>query len=128
MALGASLQNTIRKLIDKTNFISSTASLYSFSSSIKETNREGEETVHSWGTATSIRVIGSSNTLNESQKEKQGDDRTGKVTFLIRDSVSISPKDKVTYSGVDYYVDNIEPVARIGGTLVAQRVMCHRED
>jgi len=128
LTLATSVQNTIRKLIDRQNFISSSASLYSFASATKSYDEEGGVTVTDWGTPTSISVISSSDEKNIRKKDTQGEERIGQIVFLIRDDVTIAQKDRVDFNSISYFVDDIENVAEMDNLIIGKRIRCHRDD
>ena len=127
MALGTSVQSTIRNLIDKTSFISSSATLYSFSSATKALDDEGVYTVSNWGSGTSVRVIPEENKLFEQMEDSQGFERVGQITVLIKDNVTVAEQDRLTLNTINYRVGSVERVAELDNSIIVQRLVCDRE-
>jgi len=123
MTLGSSLQNTIRKIIDK---FGDDATWYDYSSATISTDDEGYETI-TWGTGTSIKTIASDHIKIQNVIQKQGEETTETVTFLIADNVSVDKKDKITLNSIDYEIESVGTIS-VQGYIVAQRISLNRID
>lgn len=121
MGQAASIRGTVRNLITT---LGSDASLYSFSSATKTQNEEGDYTVSSWGSATSIKVVSSNHYQLKRMMEMMGQetDNSDRV-FLIRDDVTIAAKDKIVVGTDTYEVTEIKKIDPIENTNIAYRIM-----
>ena len=126
MTTSTSIRTTVRNLIQS---LGSTASLYSYSNATKTTNEEGDVTVSDWGSATSIKVISSNHyslrRLLQSQGEENNDSER---VVLVKDSVTIAHRDKVTIGTDTYLVNEIKKIDPIENTLIALRVVLIKDE
>ncbi|MAH49933.1 hypothetical protein CMI37_29210 [Candidatus Pacearchaeota archaeon] len=124
MTLATSLRGAARNLI--TTF-GNTASLYTYSTATKTENDEGDVSVSSWGSATSIVVVDGDNLQEELVQATQGIESIGEDDKIIRDDVTIAVNDRLTVNSVEFRVISINPV-RTQDTLVVQIVKVTRMD
>ena len=121
MSIATGIRTTVRNYI---NQMGSTFTLYSFSSATKSYNDEGDLTVSSWGTGTSIKAISGNNYKLRRILGVQGEEnnRSDRVLF-IRDDVTINAKDRVVIGSDTYEVDEIKTQDPIQDTVLAYRVV-----
>ena len=126
MSIAESIRNTVRREINK---YGSNASLYSFSAATTTTNEEGEITISAWGSATTIKVISSDHMTFKRILEKIGleSDESGRG-FLIRDDVTISPKDKIVIDSVSYEVISIKKIDPIQNIIAAYKIIVSKNE
>lgn len=122
MTLATNLQKAAQTLI--TTFGNS-ATLYSYSSATKSSNDEGDVTVSSWGSGTSILVVDGDNIKEMLSPQSQGFESIGSDDKVIRNDVTIAVNDRLNIDSVDYRVVSIQPV-RTQSTLVIQVVSVER--
>lgn len=115
MGIATSLRNAARNLIAT---FGNSATLYSYSSATKATNDEGEVTVSNWKTGTTILVVDEKQG-QEILKTEFGWATTGSDDKIIRDDVSVSNNDRVTYRSKEYRVTKLDPVL-VEDTVVIQ--------
>lgn len=126
MTQSTSIRNTVRNLITS---LGSTASLYSYDSATKTHNEEGDVTVSSWGSATSIKTIGSNHYVLRRLLQSQGEENNeADRVVLIRDDVTIAHRDKLTIGSDDYLVNEIKKIDPIEDTLIAQRIVLSKDN
>jgi hypothetical protein len=124
MTLGTGIRGAIRRLIDKSSFISSTALLYPLSTATATLNDEGERTAVTWGSGTSIRIIPEEE-MFETVRDTQGEEIIRNLSCLVRDSVTIAQGDKVLFDGNEFEVDRVEKVGELDNTTILQRCILH---
>ena len=124
MALATSIRNTVRNLI---NNLGSTASLYVYGSATKTTNEEGDVSITSWGSATTIKVISSNNYKLRRLLEMQGEENNdGERVVLVRDDVTVAHRDRIDIGSEKYLVNEIKRIDPIEDQLIAQRLVLAR--
>ena len=119
MTVALSIRNTVRNII---NDLGSDATLYPFASATKSYNEEGEVTVSSWGSSSSIKVIGSNHYALRRLLKSQGEENNdSERVIIVRDDVTIAHRDKLTISTDIYLVNEVKKIDPIENTLIAQR-------
>jgi len=122
MGIGASMRTVARSQINK---FGNTATLYSYSSATKSTSDEGDVTVSSWGSGTSIKLVPSEEFQQMLNYGMQGIDSEGGLSFIARDDASFALNDRINIGSVNYRVMRIEPV-RIEDVVVAYNITSAR--
>lgn len=120
MTIAQSIRATVRNEIDK---YGSTAYLYLFSSATTKTNEEGDITVSSWGTPTTIKVVSSDHQSFLRLMSKMGIENNQRGRgFLVKDNVTITEKDKIIVDSVAYEVTGIKKIDPIQNTNIAYKI------
>jgi len=126
MGQSESIRSTVRNLITT---LGSDASLYSYSSATKTHNEEGDVTVSSWGSATSIKVISSNHYSLRRLIQNQGEENNkGERVILVRDDVTIAHRDKLTIGTESYLVHEIKRIDPIENTNIAFRCVLVKDE
>jgi len=124
MTLSTSLRGAARNLI---NTFGNTGSLYTYSSATVTETEEGDILPTSWGSATTIKVVDSTNTTEELTQGIQGMESIGDDEKIVRDDVTVAVNDRLTVNSIEYKVISINPV-RTQDTLVVQLIKVTRVD
>jgi len=120
--LGEAVQLTLNSIIDT---FGSDAQLYSISGATITYNEEGDKTI-TWGTPTTIKVVPSDYLKQNREREKQGEEETNEITFLVKGTTTIVKDDKIVFNSESFIVDEVHPYY-LTGTQLATRVVCHKE-
>lgn len=101
MVIALPLRNAARYLVDT---FGNTATRYAFTSVTKTTNDEGEDTISSWGTATTFKIVDGGTSGTEQIRINAGIEQIGEDEKILRDDITILMNDRVTYNGREYRV------------------------
>jgi len=118
MGFATSLRSAARNLIET---FGNTATIYSYSSATKTTNDEGDITVSSWGSGTSIKVADNQNIKDSLTQDIQGLENLGNDEKIVKDNVTVTVNDRLTVDGVNYKVTELSPT-RTQDVLVVQTI------
>ena len=124
MTLSTSLRNAARTLI---NTFGNTAAVYTYSSATKTENNEGDVTVSSWGSATSVLAVDGDNAQAILTQATQGVETLGEDEKIFRDDTTLAINDRVTVQSIEYKVVQIKKTIT-QNTLVIQTVTLARRD
>lgn len=125
LSVATSIRNTVRNIITD---LGSDATLYPFSSATKSYNEEGDVTVSSWSSNSSIKVIGSNHYAVRRLLKNQGEENNdSERVVILRDDVTIAHRDKLTISTDVYLVNEVKKIDPIENTLIAQRCVLVRD-
>lgn len=106
MGQAAGIRNTLRKVIDNQG---KTCSLYSYADATKTSDPRGDDTITSWGTATSIKGISLNNMKYARLLANMGlESNEGDRGLFVKDNVAISAKDKIVIGTSAYEVISIK--------------------
>jgi hypothetical protein len=104
LVIATPLLNAARKLIDT---FGNSATLYTFSGATKTSSDEGEYTVSNWGTGSTIKIVDGGSQGSEQVVTQGGFELVGEDEKIIRDSVTITINDRVTYASKEYRVTSL---------------------
>ena len=118
MTLATSLRTAARNLIDT---FGNASNLYTYSAATKTENDEGDVTVSDWKTAATPNVVDGSSVKEDLTNMSAGMESIGEDDKIVRDDVTVSVNDRLTYDSVEYKVVTISPI-RTQSTLIAQTI------
>jgi hypothetical protein len=118
MTISTSIRSAVRTLITS---LGNSISIYTYSSSTKAENTEGDITVSSWGAANSAKCVDGTNENAIETLGRQGVEEIGEDEIILRDDETITLRDRVTRNSKEYKVVSLRPV-RAQDTLIAQIV------
>lgn len=104
MALANSLQKAARNLIDT---FGNTSNLYPIASATTSSNEEGDQTVSVWAGTTVINIVDGGSQGANMVQGMMGREQIGEDEKIIRDDVSVSVNDRLSYNGKDYRVQSV---------------------
>lgn len=126
MGRATSIRSKVRQII---NNLGSSATLYGFSSATKTTNEEGDTSVTSWGTGTTVKVISSNHFQLRRLLEMQGEENNqADRVVLVRDDVTIAHRDRVDIGTDKYLVNEIKKIDPIESTILAIRCVLVKDE
>ena len=98
--------------------------LFSYSSATKTTNSEGDVTITSWGTGTSVRGVSSNHYKVRTILGTQGEENNeGDRVIIMKDNVDINQRDKLVIGTKTYSVREVKQIDPIDNLLLAQRIV-----
>lgn len=124
MTLATSLQTAASSLISK---FGNTGTRYAFASATKTTASEGGESITSWGTSTSIKVVDGNGIPSQLLSLAQGLENVGSDDKIIAYNSTIAVNDRLTVNSVEYKVIEVTPI-RTQDTVVAQAIKIEKRN
>ena len=121
MGIGETVRTTMRAKIES---LGDSASLFSYSSATKTETEEGDISISDWGTATSIKGISGNDFAYRKISSLVGiDSNTSDRIFIIKDSVTVEERDKITIGSDNYEVREIREINSTNSIIVSKRLV-----
>ncbi len=108
----------------KIEALGDSASLFSYSSSTKTETEEGDISITDWKTSTSIKGISGNDFAYRKISSLVGiDSNTSDRIFIIKDSVTVAERDKITIESDNYEVREVREINSTNSIIVAKRLV-----